>query len=44
MVTALVVDSAMISRIKEKFLIIASYLFIPDEGSRDLPKGVNPES
>lgn len=39
---ALVVGSAIISRIKEKFLIIVSFIFIPNERSRDLPKGVNP--
>lgn len=34
----------MILRIPEKFLILASFLFILNEGNRDLPKGVDSES
>lgn len=40
---ALVADFVIILRIK-KFLIIASFTFIPNQGSKNLPKGVNPES
>lgn len=39
---ALTVDS-IISGIK-KFLIIISFICIPSQGGRDLPKGVNAES
>lgn len=39
---ALAVGS-VISGIK-KFLIIISFTFIPSQGGRDLPKGVNAES
>lgn len=40
---ALAVDSATISGMK-KFLIIVSFIFIPNQGSRNLPKGMDPES
>lgn len=36
-------DSALTSRLNEKFLIIVSCTFIPNQVSRNLLKGVNPE-
>ena len=35
---------AVLSKVKERFLLIASFVFIPNQGSRDLPKEANPES
>ena len=40
----LTVDSAIYSRVKERFLIIASFTFTPHQGSRALPKESIPES
>lgn len=39
---ALAADCVVILRIKE-FLVIASFTFIPNQGDRDLPKGVSSE-
>ena len=40
--TALTEDSAM--RVKERFLITASFVLTPSQGGRDLPKETNFES
>ena len=37
-------DSAVFSRVKETFLIRASFALTPSQGSRDLPKEANFES
>lgn len=42
--TITLADFLMISRSRETFLIVALFIFIPNWGNRDLPKGVNPES
>ena len=40
-VTSFAVDSIILSRVKDTFLIIASIVLSPKHGSRDLPKEEN---
>lgn len=40
----LIVDSAILLRVNERFLIVASFTFTPNQGGTALPKEANPES
>lgn len=41
--SVLAMESVVFPRVKESFLIIASFTFTPNQGNRTLPKEVNPE-